>query len=47
MFDPNLMVDCCCLVANPLALGFPINAGSVTFTVPDVTPKDNYFAVRT
>ncbi|EIM81620.1 uncharacterized protein STEHIDRAFT_66408 [Stereum hirsutum FP-91666 SS1] len=32
-------------ISNPLALNFPINAGTVTFTVPDVTPKDNYFAV--
>ncbi|OJT06989.1 hypothetical protein TRAPUB_2190 [Trametes pubescens] len=30
---------------NPLATGFPITSGSVTVTVPDVTPRDDYIVV--
>jgi hypothetical protein len=32
-------------VANPLAQGFKLAAGTVTFPVPKVTPNDNYIVV--
>ncbi|KAH9892701.1 hypothetical protein C8Q73DRAFT_791724 [Cubamyces lactineus] len=30
---------------NPLAVNFPITAGSVSVEVPDVTPRDDYVVV--
>ncbi len=36
----------CHSIDNPLAKGFALDSGSVTFTVPQVKPKTNYIVVR-
>ena len=37
----------CIFVEHPLATGFPITAGSVAITVPNVTERNDYVVVRT
>ncbi len=34
------------LIENPLAEGFDILAGTASFLVPDVTPRQDYIVVR-
>src|SRR5712691_8776833 len=35
-----------CLLDHPLAEGFPLDQGKVSFAVPNVKPRNNYIVVR-